>query len=140
MRIRHSATRCPGKYRRKGQASWWGAIKSQLERIDQGFLRESTAYGVLITRVSASIYSSMPGLADIAFECPHCKGPLMAEASYEGMLFECPHCYAQLQVPGGEAVNKDRFIEPAGLRRLLEQVRDKEWEALRRKQSAGRAR
>jgi chromosome segregation ATPase len=64
----------------------------------------------------------------------------MAEEAHVGINCDCPHCFAQLEVPSGDAVNKDRFVEPMGLRRLLKDVRDKEWEILRRKLKASHAR
>lgn len=63
----------------------------------------------------------------------------MAEASHVGMTCECPHCYAQLEIPSGDIVNKDKFVEPRGLRRVLKQVQDQEWEMLRRKLRAAKA-
>ena len=82
----------------------------------------------------------MPAIADISFDCPHCKGPLMAETAHVGLNCDCPHCFAPLEVPSGDAVNKDRFVEPPGLRRLLKEVKDREWEILRRKAKASIAR
>ncbi len=81
----------------------------------------------------------MPKVTDISFDCPHCHGPLMADSSHVGMTCDCPHCYAQFQVPDGSEVNKDKFVEPQGLRRVLKQVRDQEWEMLRRKLRAAKA-
>ncbi len=63
----------------------------------------------------------------------------MAERSHVGMTCDCPHCYAQFQVPDVSAVDKDKFVEPQGLRRVLKQVRDQEWEMLRRKLRAAKA-
>lgn len=63
----------------------------------------------------------------------------MAEVSHVGMTCDCPHCYAQFQVPDAGAVDKDKFVEPQGLRRVLKQVRDQEWEMLRRKLRAAKA-
>ena len=64
----------------------------------------------------------------------------MAAADHVGLSCECPHCYSQLQVPEAAAVNKDSFVEPPGLRRVLREVRDREWEAFRRKLKAAHAR
>jgi DNA repair exonuclease SbcCD ATPase subunit len=75
----------------------------------------------------------MPALNDIAFECPQCEGPLIAEAAHAGIATDCPHCYESIEVPEGHRVNKGSYVEPLGLRRILEQVRDHEWEAHRRK-------
>lgn len=64
----------------------------------------------------------------------------MAELSHVGMTCDCPHCYAQFQVPDmSSVVDKDKFVEPQGLRRVLKQVRDQEWEMLRRKLRAAKA-
>jgi DNA repair exonuclease SbcCD ATPase subunit len=75
----------------------------------------------------------MPALNDIAFECPECEGPLIAEAAHAGLATDCPHCYRSIEVPKGHRVNTGSYVEPLGLRRILEQVRDHEWEAHRRK-------
>lgn len=83
--------------------------------------------------------SSMPTVSDISFDCPHCQGPLMAELSHVGLTCDCPHCYAQFQVPDVRVVDKEKFVEPQGLRRVLKQVRDQEWEMLRRKLRAAKA-
>jgi chromosome segregation ATPase len=64
----------------------------------------------------------------------------MAETAHVGLNCDCPHCFAQLEVPSGDEVNKDRFVEPPGLRRLLKEVKDREWEILRRKLKASVAR
>jgi chromosome segregation ATPase len=82
----------------------------------------------------------MPALSDIAFECPNCNGPLMAQVAHAGLACECPHCYVQLEVPEGNEVNKDSFVEPPGLRRVLKQVRDREMEIIRRKFIGSKAR
>ncbi len=75
----------------------------------------------------------MPAPSDIAFECPACDGPLIADAAHAGLTLDCPHCFQPLVVPKGHAVSKGSYVEPLGLRRILEQVRDHEWEAMRRK-------
>lgn len=79
-------------------------------------------------------------LADISFECPNCAGPLIAEASYAGRTSECPHCYGAFEVPEAAAINKNVFQEPIGLRRILQEVHDQEWEKMRRELKALRAR
>lgn len=75
----------------------------------------------------------MPALPDISFDCDHCDGPLMAEVAHEGLSAECPHCYRGILVPSGRAVNKETFIEPSGLRRILLEIRNREWESMRRR-------
>ena len=72
-------------------------------------------------------------VADISFECPHCDGPLITEAAHSGMKTDCPHCFRELEVPEGTPINKNKFIEPLGLRRTLNELRDREWEIHRRK-------
>jgi len=62
----------------------------------------------------------------------------MAELSHVGLTCDCPHCYAQFQVPDVSTVDKEKFVEPQGLRRVLKQVRDQEWEMLRRKLRAAK--
>lgn len=78
-------------------------------------------------------------IADIVFNCPHCRGPIMVERVHIGEFSECPHCFESIQVPELSAVNKDRFVEPPGLRRILQEVRDREWEHMRRKLRNSRA-
>jgi chromosome segregation ATPase len=77
---------------------------------------------------------------DITFECPQCKGPLIVERDHIGHVLECPHCLEGITVPRGKIVNKDRFQEPPGLRRLLGEIRDREWEELRRKHQVAKGR
>lgn len=69
---------------------------------------------------------------DISFECPHCQGPLITEASHAGVKTDCPHCFVEIEVPEGTPINKNKFIEPEGLRRTLRELRDREWEIHRR--------
>lgn len=64
----------------------------------------------------------------------------MAEVEHVGLACECPHCYAQFQVPDATTVNKDRFVEPPGLRRVLREIKDREWEVFRRKLKTARTR
>lgn len=84
----------------------------------------------------------MPSLAEIVFNCTLCKGPLIAWESDAGRTTDCPHCLKPLTIPSNdvEVVNKDTFCEPMGLRRILQEVRDSEWENIRRKlqESKGR--
>lgn len=63
----------------------------------------------------------------------------MAEVAHIGITCDCPHCYAQFKVPEASTVNKEKFVEPKGLRRVLKQVRDQEWEMLRRNLRAAKA-
>lgn len=79
-------------------------------------------------------------VADISFQCPHCAGPLIAEAAHVGLRTECPHCYRGIEIPKGVEINKNHFQEPLGLRRVLQQVRDQEWEIMRRELRAAKAR
>src|ERR1041385_8834147 len=67
---------------------------------------------------------SMPttSVADIVFNCPRCRGPIMVEKGHIGESSECPHCFEAIVVPAAAAVNKDRFVEPPGLRRILQEV------------------
>lgn len=84
----------------------------------------------------------MPSLAEIVFNCTLCNGPLIAWESDAGRTTDCPHCLKPLTIPSKnlEVVNKDTYCEPMGLRRILKEVRDTEWEIIRRKlqQSKGR--
>ncbi len=84
----------------------------------------------------------MPSLAEIVFNCTLCKGPLIAWETDAGRTTDCPHCLKPLTIPAKdvEIVNKDTFCEPMGLRRILQEVRDTEWENIRRKlqESKGR--
>ncbi len=64
----------------------------------------------------------------------------MVDRSHVGQNAECPHCFGAIQVPESMVVNKDRLLEPPGLRRILKDVRDQEWERLRRKLVAAKAR
>ncbi len=79
-------------------------------------------------------------IADIAFQCPLCSGPLITEVAHAGQRFDCPHCYHEIEVPAGETINKNQFQEPQGLRRLLREVRDREWENMRRELRTAKAR
>lgn len=79
-------------------------------------------------------------VADISFQCPYCAGPLIAEAAHSGLRTDCPHCYRGIEVPKGEEINKNHFQEPFGLRRVLQQVRDQEWEIMRRELRTAKAR
>ncbi len=63
----------------------------------------------------------------------------MVEKCYVGEVSECPHCFESIEVPASPAVNKDKFMEPPGLRRILQEVRDREWEHMRRKLRTSRA-
>src|SRR3954468_6261258 len=76
----------------------------------------------------------MPSLAEIVFNCPLCRGPLIAWETDAGRTTDCPHCLKPLSIPGTEVgiVDKDTFCEPMGLRRILQEVRDSEWESIRR--------
>jgi chromosome segregation ATPase len=56
-----------------------------------------------------------------------------------GESSECPHCFDPIEVPHADTINKDKFVEPPGLRRILNQVRDREWEHMRRKLRAAKA-
>jgi DNA repair protein SbcC/Rad50 len=78
-------------------------------------------------------------LADIVFECPRCRGPIMVERTHVGQSSECPHCFDPIEVPEVASINKDKFVEPSGLRRILNEVRDREWERMRRKLRAAKA-
>lgn len=84
----------------------------------------------------------MPSLAEIVFNCTLCNGPLIAWETDAGRTTDCPHCLKPLTIPSKdvEIVNKDTFCEPMGLRRILQEVRDSEWENIRRKlqESKGR--
>jgi hypothetical protein len=84
----------------------------------------------------------MPSLAEIVFNCTLCNGPLIAWETDAGRTTDCPHCLKPLTIPSNdvEIVNKDTFCEPMGLRRILQEVRDSEWENIRRKlqESKGR--
>lgn len=84
----------------------------------------------------------MPSLAEIVFNCTLCKGPLIAWESDAGRTTDCPHCLKPLTIPSKdvEVVNKDTFCEPMGLRRILQEVRDSEWESIRRKLQESKAR
>jgi chromosome segregation ATPase len=82
----------------------------------------------------------VPAVADIAFNCPRCRGPLVAEASFAGLASDCPHCFQPIEVPRRPPLNKDLYDEPDGLRRVLREVRDREWETMRRKLHAIRNR
>jgi uncharacterized Zn finger protein (UPF0148 family) len=76
----------------------------------------------------------MPSLAEIVFNCPHCAGPLIARAGDGGRTTDCPHCHQSFAIPAqNEVINKETFSEPRGLRRILQEVRDSEWETIRRK-------
>lgn len=84
----------------------------------------------------------MPSLAEIVFTCPLCEGPLIAWETDAGRTTDCPHCLKPLAIPTKdvEIVNKDTFCEPRGLRRILQEVRDSEWESIRRKLQETKAR
>jgi len=84
----------------------------------------------------------MPSLAEIVFNCTLCNGPLIAWETDAGRTTDCPHCLQPLLIPSKdvEIVNKDTFCEPMGLRRILQEVRDSEWENIRRKLQESKAR
>jgi DNA repair exonuclease SbcCD ATPase subunit len=84
----------------------------------------------------------MPSLAEIVFNCTLCNGPLIAWETDAGRTTDCPHCLKPLTIPTNdvEIVNKDTFCEPMGLRRILQEVRDSEWENIRRKLQESKAR
>jgi hypothetical protein len=84
----------------------------------------------------------MPSLAEIVFNCTLCNGPLIAWETDAGRTTDCPHCLKPLTIPSKnvEVVNKDTFCEPMGLRRILQEVRDTEWENIRRKLQESKAR
>jgi DNA repair exonuclease SbcCD ATPase subunit len=84
----------------------------------------------------------MPSLAEIVFNCTLCNGPLIAWETDAGRTTDCPHCLQPLTIPSTnvEVVNKDTFCEPMGLRRILQEVRDSEWETIRRKLQESKAR
>jgi DNA repair exonuclease SbcCD ATPase subunit len=84
----------------------------------------------------------MPSLAEIVFNCTLCNGPLIAWETDAGRTTDCPHCLKPLTIPTKdvEIVNKDTFCEPMGLRRILQEVRDSEWENIRRKLQESKAR
>jgi DNA repair exonuclease SbcCD ATPase subunit len=84
----------------------------------------------------------MPSLAEIVFNCTLCNGPLIAWETDAGRTTDCPHCLKPIAIPSNdvEIVNKDTFCEPMGLRRILQEVRDNEWENIRRKLQQSKAR
>src|SRR4051812_4538078 len=82
----------------------------------------------------------MPSLREVAFHCPLCAGPLIAWQSEAGVRTDCPHCLKPIYVPSsGKPINKNTFEEPHGLRRILQEVRDQEWESMRRKLKVSKA-
>lgn len=73
-------------------------------------------------------------LADIVFDCPLCHQPVIVEKALAGVAVSCPHCAEVIEAPADvPAVNKEIFLEPPNLRRVLSEVRDREWEEMRRK-------
>ncbi len=64
----------------------------------------------------------------------------MVESRFVGHSSECPHCFEAIEIPHESVVNKEKFVEPPGLRRMLREVRDREWEHMRRKLRNFRAR
>lgn len=82
----------------------------------------------------------MPSLQETVFHCPLCAGPLIAWQTDAGQRTDCPHCLRSIYVPSsGEPVDKNTFEEPSGLRRILQEVRDQEWESMRRKLRVAKA-
>jgi chromosome segregation ATPase len=77
---------------------------------------------------------------DVAFSCPRCNGHLIVERQLVGRDLDCPHCLQEIRIPNLRMINKDKFVEPPGLRRILQDVRDREWEDLRRKHQQSRGR
>ncbi len=63
----------------------------------------------------------------------------MVDHCHIGRQFDCPHCFETISVPDAATVNKDKFIEPPGLRRILKEVQDREWEHMRRKLRAAKS-
>lgn len=70
---------------------------------------------------------------DLVIHCPFCKRPIIFEQIRTGEEAQCPHCYATIPLPDGDPINKETYLEPKGLRRILREVRDREMEGFRRR-------
>src|SRR3954453_17649399 len=79
---------------------------------------------------------------EIFFACPLCSQPLVARLAEAGHEADCPHCFQQIRLPSSsvQVIDKNRFEEPLGLRRILLEIRNVEWEKMRRKLHEARAR
>jgi len=79
---------------------------------------------------------------EIFFACPLCTQPLVARLAEAGQEADCPHCFKLIRLPSSsvEVIDKNRFEEPFGLRRILLEIRNVEWEKMRRKLHEARAR
>jgi DNA repair exonuclease SbcCD ATPase subunit len=58
---------------------------------------------------------------DIAFDCPLCKGHLVAQSSQIGSSAECPHCNRLLFIPKARYVSDE--TELPGVRRILKRTK-----------------
>jgi chromosome segregation ATPase len=64
---------------------------------------------------------------DIIFDCPSCKGSLVADATCAGISLSCPHCSKWIQVPYPDGRIPDEHAASAGrLTKALDGVLEKE--------------